>query len=290
VPELPEVEVAARNLRRWLSGRRVRAADADATAIVRPAGPRALATLAGASAREVERVGKHLLLTFARGRGTKDLVGLWSHLGMTGKWLRRAPGAAPPGFSHARLSLDDGSVVHYCDMRRFGRLRVVPGARFGDIPRLGALGPDPLRDGIDAATLHARLARVRLPIKVALLDQTVLAGVGNIQASEACFRARLDPRRPAASLTRAEIGRLARAILVSIKYTLARFSDAGADAGDGDIVYVEENRRANPFKVYGRAGADCPRCGTPVHRIVQAQRSTFFCPGCLAPAARKKRR
>jgi formamidopyrimidine-DNA glycosylase len=290
VPELPEVEVAARNLRRWMSGRLVRAADADATAVVRPAGPRALATLAGVRARSVDRVGKNLLLTFARGRGAKDLVGLWSHLGMTGKWLRRAPGAAPPRFSHARLALDDGSVVHYCDMRRFGRLRVVPGARFDDIPRLAALGPDPLRDGVDAAKLHARLARVRLPIKVALLDQTVLAGVGNIQASEACFRARLDPRRPAASLTRAEVGRLARAILASIKYTLARFSRAGADAGDGDIVYVEENRRANPFKVYGRAGAPCPRCGAPIHRIVQAQRSTFFCPACLAPAARKKRR
>ncbi len=286
MPELPEVEVAARNLRRWAVDRRVRAAEADATAIVRPAGPRALAPVVGARVRAVERLGKHLLLTFAR---DKQLVGLWSHLGMTGKWQRRARGAPPPRFSHARLTLDDGATLHYCDMRRFGRLRVVPGARFADVPTLAALGPDPLRDGVDAAKLHARLARVRLPIKVALLDQTVLAGVGNIQAAEACFRARLDPRRAAASLTRAEIGRLARAILASIRYTLARFSDDGADAGDGEIVYVEENRKSNPFKVYGRAGEPCPRCGAPIKRIVQAGRSTFFSPECLLPPGATKR-
>jgi formamidopyrimidine-DNA glycosylase len=280
LPELPEVEVAARNLRRWTAGRTVRAADADATSIVRPAGPRGLLPLVGARVREVDRVGKHLLVTLAR---AKEVVGLWSHLGMTGKWLRRAPGVAPPRFSHARLTLDDHSVLHYCDMRRFGRLRVVPGADFMSIPTLAALGPDPLRDGVDAAKLQARLERVRLPIKVALLDQTVLAGVGNIQASEACFRARLDPRRPAASLTRAELGRLARAIVASIRYTLERFAKDGADAGDGEIVYVEEDRKSNPFKVYGRAGAPCPRCGKPIRRLVQAQRSTFFCSACLRP-------
>jgi formamidopyrimidine-DNA glycosylase len=284
MPELPEVEVAARNLRRWAVGRKVRAAEADATPVVRPAGRRALAPLAGARVGAVDRVGKHLLVTLSRG---KQAVGLWSHLGMTGKWQRRPLDAPAPRFSRARLALDDGSVLHYCDMRLFGRLRVVPGARFADEPTLAALGPDPLRDGVDAAKLAARLDRVRLPIKVALLDQTVLAGVGNIQATEACFRARLDPRRPAASLTRAEIGRLARAILASIQYTLARFSDEGADAGDGAIVYVEEDREANPFKVYGRAGEPCPRRNGTIRRIVQAGRSTFFCEACVArPATR----
>jgi len=282
MPELPEVEVAARNLRRWASGKTVRAAEADATPVVRPAGPRALAVLVGARVRKVDRVGKHLLLTLER---AAKPVGLWSHLGMTGKWQRAAKAASSPRFSHARLRLDDGATLHYCDMRRFGRLRVVPGARFSEIPTLAALGPDPLRDGIDAATLHARLARTRLPIKVALLDQTILAGVGNIQASEACFRARLDPRRPARALTRAEVGRLARAILASIRYTLDQFAKEGADEGDGAIVYVEENREANPFKVYGRAGAPCPRRNGTIRRIVQAGRSTFFCEACVAPHA-----
>jgi formamidopyrimidine-DNA glycosylase len=282
MPELPEVEIAARNLRRWTKGRTLRAVESTATSIVGAEGRRALPKLAGARFVSVERVGKHLLVTLARGQAR---VGLWSHLGMTGKWLRRSPGLDAPRFSHARLTLDDGKTLHYCDMRRFGRLRVVPGARFDDVPRLAALGPDPLRDGIDAGRLHARLARVRLPIKVALLDQTVLAGVGNIQSIEGCWRARLDPRRPANSLSRAEIARLARGILASIDFTLARFDELEADKGDGEIVYVEENRKANPFKVYGRAGWPCPRGDGTIKRIVQAGRSTFFCPACQAGAS-----
>jgi formamidopyrimidine-DNA glycosylase len=138
VPELPEVEVAARNLRRWMKGRRVRGVDAEATSIVSSAGPLGLEPLVGARVRAVERVGKHLLVTLSRGR---EVIGLWSHLGMTGKWLRRAGGrtlADAPRFSHARLRLDDGSTLHYCDMRRLGRLRLVPGARSEERPSLAA--------------------------------------------------------------------------------------------------------------------------------------------------------
>jgi formamidopyrimidine-DNA glycosylase len=286
VPELPEVEVAARNLRRWTRGRRVRAVEAGRTAIVKAGDGPGFEALEGARFTKVDRVGKNLLLTLARGRAP---IGLWSHLGMTGKWLRRARGAEAPRFSHARLALDDGATLHYCDMRRFGRLQVVPGARFDDVPRLAALGPDPLRDGIDAKALHARLARVRLPIKVALLDQTILAGVGNIQSIEACWRARINPRRAANALTRAEVGALARAILASIAFTLAQFDEEGADKGDGEIVYVEEDREANPFKVYGRAGLPCPRKNGTITRIVQAGRSTFFCPACQ-PSVKSPRR
>jgi formamidopyrimidine-DNA glycosylase len=277
MPELPEVEVAARNLRRWTKGRRLRAVEADRTSIVEGADGLELGDLAGARFCGVERVGKNLLLTLERGRSK---MGLWSHLGMTGKWLRRPSDAETPRFSHARLALDGGTTLHYCDMRLFGRLRVVPEARFAEVPLLAALGPDPLRDGVDAKRLHERLARVRLPIKVALLDQTVLAGVGNIQSIESCWRARIDPRRSASALTRAEIARLGRAIVASIAFTLKRFDELGADRGDGDIVYVEEDRRSNPFKVYGRAGEPCPRRDGVLRRIVQAGRSTFFCPAC----------
>src|SRR6185312_1971276 len=178
------------------------------------------------------------------------------------------------------LALDDGTRLDYVDMRMFGRFRLVPGARFDQIPDLAALGPDPLNDGVDAGRLLQRLQRVRLPIKVALLDQTVLAGVGNIQASEALFRAKIDPRRPARSLSRAEVGRVAAGVRASIAFTLKAFARTGADGGDADIAYVEEDA-PNPFRVYGRAGTRCPRCkGADVVRIVQAQRSTFYCPNC----------
>jgi formamidopyrimidine-DNA glycosylase len=195
--------------------------------------------------------------------------------------LRRKASDPEPRFSRVRLALDDGAVLHYTDMRLFGRLRVVPEARFAEVPDLAALGPDPLRDGVDARRLHERLGRLKLPIKVALLDQRLVAGVGNIQATESLHRARIDPRRPASSLSRAETGRLARAIVASIEYTLAQFHDEGVDTDDADITYVEESRDANPFRVYARAGAPCPRRdGGVIRRIVQAGRSTFFCQVC----------
>jgi formamidopyrimidine-DNA glycosylase len=280
MPELPEVEVAARNLRRWTAGRRVCAARADSRAkrIFRPGTPGSLQALAGARFGEVRRIGKNLLVALAGRRGA---VGIWSHLGMTGKWLRRATKDPTPPASRVQIELDDRTCLHYVDRRMFGRFRIVPGARFDRLPEIAALGPDPLTDGIDAGALHARLARLGSPIKVAILDQALLPGVGNIQASEALFRAAIDPRRPARALSAAEVKRLAKAILQSIRFTLKTFAAAGADGGDADIGYVEERTAPNPFLVYGRAGAPCPRCkkGT-ILRIVQAQRSTFFCPRC----------
>ncbi len=282
MPELPEVEVAARNLRRWAAGRRIRATESDprAARIFRPAAARVLARLRGARVDQVRRVGKNLLLSLTpAGRGGAKL-GVWSHLGMTGKWVRRRAGDPPLPSRRLSLALDDGTRLDYVDMRMFGRFRLVPGARFDQVPDLAALGPDPLADGVDPARLFERLQRVRLPIKVALLDQTVLAGVGNIQANESLFRARIDPRRPARTLSRPEVRRLAAAIRASIDFTLKSFAKTGADGGDADIAYVEEDA-PNPFRVYGRAGQPCPRCKkADVVRIVQAQRSTFFCPNC----------
>jgi len=294
MPELPEVEVAARNLRRWGVGRRVSGTTADprAARIFRPATARALARLSGARLDEVRRIGKNLLLKFgpADKRKAAPPLGVWSHLGMTGKWVLRRAGDPAPASRRLSLALDDGRRLDYVDLRMFGRFRLVPGARFDEIPDLAALGPDPLADGVDVRRLGERLARVALPIKVALLDQTVLAGVGNIQASESLFRARLDPRRPARSLSPAELKRLARGIRDSIAFTLESFAKTGAEGDDADIAYVEENA-PNPFLVYGRAGEPCPghqrnkkagkqgKQGTIV-RIVQAGRATFYCPDC----------
>ncbi len=197
-----------------------------------------------------------------------------AHLGMTGKWVRREEPAPAPRHSRARLRLEDGAVLHYQDPRLFGRLRVVEGARFDEVPEIAALGPDPLTEGIDPAVLGEGLARSRLPVKVRLLDQSLLPGVGNIHASEACFRARIDPRRPARAVAPREVKALARAVLASFRMTL--------EAEDGpEITYVEEPGAANPFLVYAREGERCPRCRRArLRRIVQAQRSTFFCPAC----------
>lgn len=287
MPELPEVEHAARTLRRLALGRRVVRVlvDGRARRIFRPDGPAALvAALTGARLGAVERRGKQLLLTL---EATGGVVGLNSHLGMTGKWeagprwplagpVGPAAREAPPLPPHVRaaLWLDDGSAVHYDDPRMFGRLRLVPGARFEALAEVAALGPDPLHDGIDAGALGAGLAATRRPVKVALLDQGLLAGVGNIHAAEACWRARLDPRRRADRLSPAEVAALARGLRATFRFALAKL--------DGpDIEYIEEGGD-NPFHVYGREGARCrhPGCGGEVRRVVQAQRSTFFCPRC----------
>jgi formamidopyrimidine-DNA glycosylase len=285
MPELPEVEIAARNLRTWTKGRGIDSVDADRGAryVFRPAGPAAFArALRGARFRSVRRIGKNLLLSLEKDRAP---MGLLAHLGMTGKWLLRAGvrGAQPhrdprhedtPRFSRARFHLDDGSVLHFCDMRLFGRLRVVPGARFEEVPEIAALGPDPIEEGIDRGRLHEGLARSKLPVKVRILDQRLLPGVGNILASEALFRARIDPRRRSESLSRREAGALADAVLASVRESIA------LEEGP-EITYVEEPGAENPFLVYAREGERCPRCRrAAIARLVQAQRSTFFCPRC----------
>ncbi|BDG09460.1 bifunctional DNA-formamidopyrimidine glycosylase/DNA-(apurinic or apyrimidinic site) lyase [Anaeromyxobacter paludicola] len=276
MPELPEVEIAARNLRRWTRGRRIEAVETDprAARVFRPGAPEAFAAaLAGRRITRVDRHGKQLLLTLDAAAKAGPL-GVLAHLGMTGKWLRRRPGEEPPSHSRARLRLDTGAVLHFRDPRLFGRLRLVPGARFDAVPELSALGPDPLRDGVDPAALGAALSRSRRPVKVALLDQSLLAGVGNIYASEALFRARIDPRRAARDLTPAEVRRLAGAVVAAMEESLRRQEGP-------EITYVEEPGAENPFLVYGKAGEPCPRCRRArIVRAVQAQRSTFYCPRC----------
>jgi formamidopyrimidine-DNA glycosylase len=274
VPELPEVEIAARNLRAWTAGRRAVRVEAEPRArhVFRPSTPARFArAVEGARFRAIRRIGTQLLV-FLEQEGAP--LGLLAHLGMTGKWLRRAADDPATRFSRARFHLDDGAVVHFDDLRLFGRLRVIPGARFEEVEELAALGPDPLAVGIDRQRLAEALLRSRLPVKVRIMDQAILPGVGNIQASEALFRARVDPRRPAKGLVLREVKAIADAVLASIEESIAR--EEGPE-----ITYVEEPGAANPFLVYGREGERCPRCRrAAIARVVQAQRSTFFCPRC----------
>jgi formamidopyrimidine-DNA glycosylase len=274
MPELPEVEIAARNLRGWALGRSIQAAEAEEAArrIFRPEGPAAFRrALRGRRVAEVSRRGKQILVRL-EGAGAEPL-GLISHLGMTGKWLLRRPGEPAPSHSRARLHLDGDLTLHYRDPRLFGRLRLVAGARFAEVAEVAALGPDPLEDGIDPARLRAALARRKGPVKLAMLEQSLLPGIGNIQASEALFRARIDPRRPAAS-PRGEVRRLVDSVMESLRATIAR--EEGPEPH-----YVEEPGSDNPFLVYAREGERCPRCRREtIRRVVQGQRSTFYCRRC----------
>jgi formamidopyrimidine-DNA glycosylase len=179
--------------------------------------------------------------------------------------------------------------VHFRDPRLLGRLEPLPARALTSAKAIAALGVDPLVDGLTPATLRGALGSTSRELKVALMDQTKVAGLGNIHAAEALFRARLHPRRTPASLSQAEWARLCRAIHAALAFGLAQAGNAD------DIEYVEERGAPNPFLVYGRQGTPCSRCGTTVEAFTQAGRTTHFCPACQpssdsAPRASRTRR
>ncbi len=276
MPELPEVEIAARNLARWAKGRVVVRAEAERSRVLRPGSPdRVAALLAGARVGRVRRRGKNVLVELrsaAAGRAARagDLA-IRVHLGMTGRVVRRAPGEAVR-HSRARLFLDDGRVLHYADPRQFGRFEVGPRPAI-EAAAFGSLGVDPLADPFDGDVLRGRIGEWKRPAKLALMDQTRVAGLGNIQAAEALWRAKISPFRPACALGGAEWTRLAKAIVASVRETLAK--EKGPE-----VVYVEEPGAPNPFLVYDRGGEPCPRCRKPIRRTEQGGRSTFWCDRC----------
>jgi formamidopyrimidine-DNA glycosylase len=275
MPELPEVEVASRQLRAWGGGRRVVQARAARTRVIRGQQPKRFAELAGHTLQGVERSGKWMLLEFDGGEG------LLSHLGMTGKWVRRRERDPEPGHVRATLVLEDGHALDYRDARLFGRLIRGDVEALRKQPAWRALGPDPLQ-GIDVERLRQVLGKTRRSLKEALMDQRVLAGLGNIHVAESLHRAKFHPERPASSLSAQEVTRLAQGIDESLRFAL------DLEDSPEPITYVEEGGE-NRFLVYGHAGEPCRTCGTRIERIVQGGRSTFFCARCQ-PAVRARGR
>jgi len=274
VPELPEVEVLVRALRPRVLNRRI-----DAVRILRPQlvaapGPRAFVRrLRGRMVVDLRRRGKTLCARLDDG-------GHWlTHLRMTGSWeYHRTP--LPPADRHvlAVFSLDAGEL-HFRDPRRFGRMWWLADAA----SHFAGMGPEPLSRAFHGCALSGRLASRRAPVKQVLLDPAVVAGIGNIYASEACFLARVDPRRPAHRLPQAEAERLARAI----KTVLRRAIRLGSTVAPRVAGYRAEARFPDEFAVYGREGQPCLRCRAPIRRVVLGGRSTFFCPSCQAGRPRR---
>jgi len=268
MPELPEVDFARRQLERWLKGRRILEVGARSGSPLRRTRPRDLQRLEGRMLRKVTRLGKHLALAFDGG------LGVHLHLGMTGKIVHRPAGAPEPRFSKVRFRLARGEV-HFCDSRRFGRFRLLPLSELRGLPEMACLGPDAWSALPEPLELGRLLARTRRPIKVALLDQSLLAGLGNIHAAEALWRAKLSPLARADRLSPGQLRALRKGIHASLAYAMRHM-----DVHDGDVQYVEEGA-PNPFYVYAREGLPCRRNDrTPIRRAVQAQRSTFYCPYC----------
>lgn len=266
MPELPEVEEAVRRLRAALVGRTVTSLRVLHSALRRRCPARSTRALAGARVDRVERRGKHQLVHFEDGRV------LHAHFRMNGDWEVGRDDEPLPRFARAVLSLDDGSRVALVDSRALATLDV-HGA--GTAPSLD-LGPEPDDPALDVAYLARALASRRGAIKPALLDQRVIAGLGNIYAAESLWRARIDPSTPASTLD----GPRLRELLKAIRFVIRRASGARYRASDAQRPEQPPSAREARLDVYDREGEPCRRCGTPIARIVQAGRSTYFCPHC----------
>lgn len=253
--------------------------------LLAPPGPKyaGLERAAGQRIEAVGRRGKFLLLPLS---GGDELV---AHLGMTGVIAPEAEGAAPHKHLRVRLLLEGAAPnrLTFVDPRRFGRFLVVRRGDYAALPTLAALGPEPLDDAFTAERLLAALARSRMPVKAYLLSQRPVAGVGNIYADEALWRAGVHPLTPAAEVRPEQAALLRQAIREVLEASIAA---QGTTLNDYRTVYGEQGDYVDQLAVYGKAGQACSRCGGPLERLVVGQRGTTYCPDCQPlPRARGAR-
>lgn len=273
MPELPEVETYVRELAPELAGRRV--TDARVywkRTVALPSATEFEKSIAGARFSEFGRRGKYMLLGLDDGRT------LIVHLRMTGN-LDVVPGDAVPGkHVHVTLALDDGRSIHFQDTRKFGRMWLT------DDPDsvLAHLGPEPLGSEFTPDYLDARIAKRKASIKSLILDQGIVAGVGNIYADEALYRARIHPARTGGDLSPAEVAHLYAAVVEILARAIDR---QGSSLGTSNLQnYSRPGGQPGGYQeehnVFRKTGEPCPRCGHPIERIVIAQRGTHYCPVC----------
>ncbi|MDN5348265.1 MAG: formamidopyrimidine-DNA glycosylase [Clostridia bacterium] len=271
MPELPEVETIKETLKPFLCGKTIEQVTVNRPEVIaEPGAAEFVALLRGRRILALERRGKFLLVKLS---GSYWLV---IHLGMTGRLLWLESGAPQAAHTHLVLRLEGGEV-HFVDPRRFGRLYFFSQPRLAEFIDLKDFGPEPLTPEFTPEKLGELLRDRRRPLKALLLDQRLIAGIGNIYADEILFAAGLHPLRPASSLKEKEINALYHSIR---KVLAAGIAHGGTTVRD----YVDGSGRAGSHQdhlcVYGRAGQGCPACGTLIERRRYAGRSTYFCPRC----------
>jgi formamidopyrimidine-DNA glycosylase len=290
MPELPEVEVVRRGLERWVAGRTVATVEVHHPRAVRrhlEGAEHFVAALTGRTLAAARRRGKYLWLPITEADSAPTGQALVAHLGMSGQLLVEKPSQPDETHLRARFRFTDGGrELRFVDQRTFGGLAVesaggggAGGSTAGDLPdRLAHIAIDPLDEGFDEAGFTAALRRRRTEVKRALLDQTLIGGVGNIYADEALWRARLHGARPTDKLTRAQV----HDVLEGVRDVLG---EALAQGGTSfDSLYVDVNGQSGYFSrflaVYGQGDRPCPRCGTPIRREPFMNRSSYSCPTC----------
>ncbi|ARJ64690.1 DNA-formamidopyrimidine glycosylase [Magnetospirillum sp. ME-1] len=274
MPELPEVETVAKGLAQVWDGRRFARVETRRAGLRVPFPTDFAQRLTG---RHVESVGRRAKYLVVRLDGGLVMLG---HLGMSGRMtISPLRNAAPGPHDHVEWVTDQGISVTLTDPRRFGLFTLCEAGELATHPLLADIGPEPLDEAFDAGALAEALRGKSGPIKTVLLDQKVVAGLGNIYVCESLFRAEISPLRPAGSLSRAEIERLVPLVKAVLRDAIAAGGSTLKDHArpDGELGYFQHS-----FQVYGREGERCPGCpGTPecggVRRITQAGRSTFYC-------------
>ncbi|MEI6557765.1 MAG: bifunctional DNA-formamidopyrimidine glycosylase/DNA-(apurinic or apyrimidinic site) lyase [Rhodospirillaceae bacterium] len=276
MPELPEVETVCRGLAPRLTGRRLVRVSVRRAGLRLPFPPRLAERLTGRQVTAVGRRAKYLLIDL------DDGTVVIAHLGMSGRMVIADAPAPPPGkHDHLVLETDDGAVVTFNDARRFGLLVLAARAGLAAHPLLAGLGPEPLEPAFTPAVLSQALAGRRTPVKAALLDQSVVAGLGNIYVSEALFRAGISPLRRADTVAGAGAAALVPAIRAVLTAAIAAGGSTLRDyvQSSGELGYFQHD-----FAVYGRTGAACPGCTCNpaetggIQRLTQANRSSYWCP------------
>lgn len=269
MPELPEVETTRRGLAPWLEGQRIRELVVRERRLRWPI-PRQLSRrLAGHTVTRLGRRGKYLLMHTAGGTALM-------HLGMSGSMRVLRAGEPAGKHDHFDIVLESGRCIRFNDPRRFGSLLWTAGdpARH---PLLAALGPEPLEAGFSGEHLWQCARGRKVAVKALLMNAAIVVGVGNIYASEALFRAGIDPRRAAGRISRRDMQRLAAAVRETLldALTLGGTTLRDFHNGDGEPGYFGQR-----LQVYGRTGEPCRACGTPIRHLTQGQRSSYFCPAC----------
>lgn len=273
MPELPEVETVRRGLAPRLIGRRIARVTLRRPDLRFPLPADFAEQLTGRQIIDVGRRAKYLLIS------CDDGTVLLSHLGMSGRYSF-TPTVPPGPHDHVQFDLSDGTQLVYSDPRRFGFMDIIQDSTVIDNNRyLKALGIEPLGNTLSGSYLSQMMKGRRTPVKSALLDQRIIAGIGNIYACEALFRARLSPRRSAQTIAGKRADRLATAIREVLQDAIAAGGSSLKDfaGADGALGYFQHG-----FQVYDRTGQECVTagCETQIRRIVQAGRSTFYCPAC----------
>ena len=271
MPELPEVETVMRGLDARLTGQRIKHATLHRADIRWPVPPELPRVLTGARILGFRRRGKFMLMRLDNGQSV--LI----HLGMSGRMLIDAP---PASHEHLTIETEDGCRVGFVDPRRFGALDLVPTSEEDSHKLLAGMGPEPLGNEFSAPVLAVALKGKATSIKAALLDQRIVAGIGNIYASEALFRAGISPTRQAGKISRPRIEALVQAIRDTLREAIAAGGSSLRDyvQPSGELGYFQ-----HAWKVYGREGLPCERCPGPpvcsgIKCITQSGRSTFYCP------------